>query len=646
MRYKINSASFTDLKGCTGATYIFNSDKVEISGRNGSGKTTAGIGLVLPLTGKDLLGRANPDIRPDFKDESEPHMVLEGDLDGSPITIEMYQKDTRTKKDREAGNPPKISNRYRINSVDKTAAQFKNDLMDKGIDLNLYERLSSPQYYMNLKEADKRKFTFELAGNITDMDVAETLGDDVSAVKQQLGNYTLEEVESMAKRGKKAASARCDAIPEQIVGLEKSLVDIDVDGLKAKLSELSLKVSAKEEELKNISSVTRDSINLKISEIRNQQKDVAQKANQSRMETIYKCQAAYDDLARQYERQCMLTTGMESDLEKVNDEIRSEQIKKAELDENFRKYKDSKFPESKKVCPTCGQPLPADKIAEANATFEKKKEDYLNGLAHDSTTRESKISFLHGQMQDLTKSLTESRQLEKSLEAKCDKAKKALDDAKAIPEENGVSDPEYKKLEDQIADLNMRLKEADEAESKRVQFTEDIQRLKAEMHEFDRELSKEEVNVRTRNLIAELQAEQKQSAQNLANAEAILYQVALINSKKNEMLSDSVNSKFADFIRFKLFDTLKNGEVRDCCVPQIRNEKGEWKDYTSTANNSLRLKADIAILDGFQKHYDMHIPIVIDNAECLDTENLKSISADTQLFLLVVNDKDLEVKSM
>jgi hypothetical protein len=149
------------------------------------------------------------------------------------------------------------------------------------------------------------------------------------------------------------------------------------------------------------------------------------------------------------------------------------------------------------------------------------------------------------------------------------------------------------------------------------------------------------------NQILSLKKEQKDSAQAKADAERILYHCQLISQKKNEMLSESVNSRFPDFIRFKLFDTLKNGEIVNCCKPEIKDENGDWKELGTTANTALEMRAKIAILEGFQNFHDMHVPIIIDNAECLDSNSKKLINANTQLiFLTVVDDLPLTVNKL
>ena len=220
MKVSIRKVTEENFKGMRFRESVFDSDKIDVVGRNGSGKTTLGTACQLPFTKKDLSGKANPELHPDFMEESEPHITLECEMDGKPITIELIQKDTRSKKEREEGTPPKTSNVYRVNGVEKSETAFKADMLERGLNLSLYERLSNPEYFTNLKENDKRKAVFEMVSDISDIDVADSIGEGAAEVRKQLDNYKLEEIDAIAKQNKKKSDALMVSLPEQIKGLE------------------------------------------------------------------------------------------------------------------------------------------------------------------------------------------------------------------------------------------------------------------------------------------------------------------------------------------------------------------------------------------------------------------------------------------
>ena len=51
--FRIDKISISQFKGVIDATYEV-SEKTDICGKNGSGKSTIGLAMVLPMTGKDL----------------------------------------------------------------------------------------------------------------------------------------------------------------------------------------------------------------------------------------------------------------------------------------------------------------------------------------------------------------------------------------------------------------------------------------------------------------------------------------------------------------------------------------------------------------------------------------------------------------
>ena len=80
---RFNDVRFEQFKGVKDASYTFY-NKTDVIGANGTGKSTLGMGLILPFTGKDLSGRSNPEIHPDNMTESEPHITIMRRLTEAP----------------------------------------------------------------------------------------------------------------------------------------------------------------------------------------------------------------------------------------------------------------------------------------------------------------------------------------------------------------------------------------------------------------------------------------------------------------------------------------------------------------------------------------------------------------------------------
>ena len=645
--FTIDKISVSQFKGAPDSTYEV-SKKTDICGKNGSGKSTIGLAMVLPMTGKDLTGRSNPEIHPDSMSESEPHITEECHIDDKPITIEMIQKDTRTKKQIESGAPAKIANKYRINGVDKSATLFKSDLLEKGIDLSLYEKLSSPYYFMNLKENDKRTAVFELASEISDLDVAKAIGAEVLDVTDKLDSYKLEEVEALAKQQKKKASERLDAIPEQIIGLEKGKPEIENEAeLAAKRQRIEATIEAHGKRIEELDKLSPWTIDSEIASIEAKQKALVISANAKRDEKISKIRKALIESKQDLSFVDSEKKSLERQINFKEEDIESRDSSIKKLLEEYEEMKGTKFPDNKTVCPTCGQKLPKDEIDKIKAKWQKDKDFALATMKTDGNNEARLVKKMKTELASMSTHLAELDEQIASSRKLVETNTNALSEAEAIPVSDGTEIPEWKELEAEKESLKQKSAEVENAKAEKVEILTQVATLKSELSDIDRELGKRSVVEHIDREILSLKNEQKESAQAKADAERILYHCQLISQKKNEMLSKSVNSKFPDYIRFKLFDTLKNGEIVNCCKPEIKDENDDWKELGKSANNALEMRAKIAILEGFQNFHNMHVPIIIDNAECLDSDSKRMINADTQLiFLTVVDDLPLTVNKL
>ena len=636
--FRIDKISISQFKGVIDATYEV-SEKTDICGKNGSGKSTIGLAMVLPMTGKDLIGRSNPEIHPDFLSESEPHITIEGAIDGKPITLEMIQKDTRTKKQIDDGAPPKIANKYRINGVDKSATAFKSDLLERGIDLSLYEKLSSPYYFMNLKENDKRVSVFELASEISDLDVAKAIGAEVLDVTDKLDTYRLEEIEALSRQQKKKASERLDAIPEQIIGLEKGKPEIENEAeLNAKRQRIEATIEAHGEKIKELDKLSPWTIDSQIASIEAKQTAIVTSANAERQEEISKKRKLYNESCSKLTSVKDEIASLERQMSMKESDINRDEATMNDLLKEYEDLKAEEFPEDKTVCPTCGQKLQKEKIASLKAEWESRKADKVDKMKTNGNQYAKRIKAMKTELAAVSAYLAEVKTMQKDAEKAVKASEEAFNKANETPSVDGSSIPEWKALEVEKAELQKKSEEVEKAKAEKVEILTAVATLKSDLSDIDRELGKRSVVEHIDNQILSLKKEQKDSAQAKADAERILYHCQLISQKKNEMLSESVNSRFPDYIRFKLFDTLKNGEIKDCCIPLVQNENGQWKEVGKTANTALEMRAKLAILQGFQDFYDLHLPIIVDGASEIDTENKKRIQMNTQLIFLSVKD--------
>ena len=96
--------------------------------------------------------------------------------------------------------------------------------------------------------------------------------------------------------------------------------------------------------------------------------------------------------------------------------------------------------------------------------------------------------------------------------------------------------------------------------------------LNSQLKDVEAKISQLQNNVNIDEKIAELQALTLEYEQSKADAEKILYQVDLVNKKKNELCEEEINKNFT-MVKFKLFDYQKNGEYKESCIPMSLDNK-------------------------------------------------------------------------
>ena len=631
---------------CFGDSDYKLSKRTDVVGRNGSGKTSIGMGLVLPFTGKDLYGRSNPEVHPDFMAESEPHITLNCTIDRKPVVIEWFQTDIRTKRQKEEGAPVRIANKFRINSVDMSQSAFKKKMLEYGIDLDEYEKLTSTSYFGSLKEADKRALIFQLANNdLTDSDICKQI--DAPELLKELANFDLTEVEAMQKNIKREASNKIDSLPEQIKGLESAKPTDDFSILREnrKIAENAIKDLQDQIDSFTDHSAENAKILDEIRKLNNKFTEAVTAENFRRASGAEEARTVLADTKQKCREQSAKVQNLEFEFNRKRTVYTEMVTRKNDMLAEYAEKKKEKFPADKKICPTCGQALPQDQVQSRKAEWEENHKNEIDDMAKRGNSLAKDISVLAKNIEDEESVLNAEREKLYGFEEEVRTAEQKLQEASNFVRTDGSDLEECKSILREVEALKNRIYDDSKDREKIEELKNNIGNLQYEISELDKQLGRESVIASIDAQIAEKQEEQREAAQNLANAEHILYQIQMLNMKKNELLSESVNRHFHN-VRFKLFRTQKNGEVVNCCIPEVRSEDGKWKDYYSIANNALRVMADIEILAGLQEFYCTWVPIVVDNAESMDIRNRMDINADTQVITLSVSEDDLTIKNI
>lgn len=677
MKAALKSLHLENFKGTKDKTYEFGKS-TRVSGMNRIGKTTIATAWFWLLADKNYELVSNPNIRPDDVEECVPTVTAVLDVDGKEITIAKMQK-------RKVGNPGAngiskvtFTNTYEINSVPKTERDFKADLEELGLSFDNFLVCSHPDVFtkdlsQKNKQDNMRKYLFAMSHSKTNIEIAH-MNKDTADVAKLLESYKFEEIEAMNNASKKKAVEQLDAIPNQIIGLEKAKVDVDVAEQELAKAELERKITEVDQKIVGagnaVESLRQEEMQLQFDMsviTQNMSRELSAKRRE-----LENSLENYDPVVENIRKNISKTEGQISDntkaiadadaeRKKLGEQYNAEKVKV--FDETYCLFDAKKwvFDESTTVCSLCGQKLPEDKIEQLKADFERRKEEAREDAMRK--LRDAKNNFVaqkNSNLEEIKKKGFVQKDLIDELTRKNADLQVVIDDLK---EQEKVAAARKEELSKQLAEipeeadytqneeyvtLNTRHNEV-LAEIERLQAADDAELvaslkiekadLRSQLEEVNKIIAQAANNIRIDEQIADMQKKQREYEQAKADAEKILHQLKEVSKRKNALLVEEINQHFG-IVSWKLFDYQKNGEYKEVCVPMV-----DGKEFGVTTNTGREIQAKLDICNSFQKFFDMHVPIFLDGAESLNDEYIPAV--DTQLILLTVTeDKQLKVEGL
>lgn len=637
----IKSLHLENFKGVKSATYQFDGKDASVIGQNGAGKTTLFTAYMWLMTDKDSDLKSNPNIRPLDTEECTPRVEVVFDIDGKEVTAAKIQKCTVKKSKTGGADTVSLSNSYEVNSVEYGERDFKKKMAEYGFDFDLFLPLSHPDVFTSQKSADMRKVLFGMASEKTDKEIAD-MTDGAADVAEMLTNYTAEEVKAMQnatlRKIREEYGKDGEILRAKIEGMEQSKTDIDVAELELQKNALNEQIDdnkAKQEdalkvleeqqkasdgildlkfELNDLQRKANEELEKQRRELRNEESDLCHRADREKSDIGYKktqihnCELHIKDLA--------------SDLEKAREEYTAKE--KMEFDENDL------------TCKMCGQLYPEEKAVEIRMNFLNRKNDVLHEVAVKGNSIKDE---LQKEKDILEKCKKELETLEKGLEEKTERIEKVREKMRQLPDSIDIfSLPEVQEIQRQIAEKEQAMNKGNSAEEIRQQLKDDGEDLQSQLTEIEKQLALAQHNIEIDEQITDLRKKQGEYEQNKANCERILDQLDMVSKRKNELLTDEVNSHFK-LVKFRLFDYLKNGNVVDDCEPMI-----DGKSLKDHSNGALRVLAKLDILSGLQSFYCQHYPVFADDFSLVTDNTERRIDMDCQLIKLVAEKGVRELK--
>ena len=528
---------------------------------------------------------------------------------------------------------------------------------------------SNPKPFLDTLQksaAESRKVLEKMSG----FDIAQFMEENpqYAHVKEITKGHSVEDTLKKLRKELNAQKKKVDAKNTEIAyETNRSVEAEDTSSLESKKQELNTELSRLEEQEQILEDSAKgyDSLSYEIRGLKSSKDGLVSKADKELKDKKAVIMNVYYDLAKnKIEKESAIRMlGMELD-----NHIKAGQQAKADLDRARQDYPRIKemewddsglkaieaetFNDSDTICPTCGQELPEEQVAELKASFEEKKKFRIETELTKKETWESvKQNQLKGTCDlgnsasaKLKKTNEEINKLQSEISTAQDEVAELT---KQIEEEQSkftelpesvdmTNDEEYLAVTARIAELEEKLKSFDDVPGKKQELRIQISNVMKQISNVDADIKIAQAAVTEKEKrIAELKEELKSLGQVQADIEKNIDTVLNFSIQKNKALAEKINPFFHHF-QFSFLDyTIEGNPVETCKM--ICN----GIDYNSGLNHSDKILCEVDLLNGLQEMNGLNLPLWIDDSESIDKSRIPML--DRQMIVLRVTDGDLKV---
>lgn len=658
---KIKSLGLESFKGHKSLLVNFNELQTIISGENRIGKSTVLDAFLWSLFGKDAFGRTNFEITPiiDGVKDTKIDSIVVNTLEINGVEVELkrvfHPQWVRKTGELEAKLTGYTTD-YFINTVSKSATEYKN-FVKEICDEEIFKLITSTAAFFNLKWEKQRSFLFEIAGTVSDQELA-SYKPEFQALLDLLTNKSLVDF-------KKELSARKKRLKEELEKINPSIQTAKRLTPEAKdFASIEVEVKLIEEEIKKVDSAIVERNNLKgdaleeekkekIAELKRQQAIILKKEEEQAeqdfnniIKELKETNAEVVNIDKNMIRRFDYIKEQQKQVQYSSNQIEDSTLEKGEL---LLKWKEVSAREYKQaedgcfICPAfnhkCQDQTALTKAKESEG---KGKESFLAAKAKElelikvrGTEIADRIKSFKQIKEDLEKEIISQNDLVVQLESlkkglvikskELSEIKKEVVIAEEIAEWNG--------LQFQINTLQAQMPQKEVIDnsdlvSKKAQLIVKRDNLKSQL--ADREtIKKHEAEV------ARLEAEGRLLAQKIAEAEGQEFTAMEFSKMRTQEAEKRINSRF-EVCNFTLFEYTYEGGESETCIPT--NKKGV---PISATNTEEKINAGLDIIRTLSEFYNIKAPVFIDCAESVNS--FINIFAQ-MVYLKVSKEKVLTVK--
>ena len=650
MKIQLKKLILKDFKGIKNLEIDF-SEKTNISGDNATGKTTVFDAYSWLLWGKDSLNKKDYEIKPYDVNNEVVHNLESGvtgvfDIDGKEIKFERIYKEVWSKK--RGSNAETFTGNttdFLINDVPMKKKEYEDEI-GKIVTEDEFNLLSNPIYFNTiLDKKERRDILLSLVKDVNIDDVKEA---NKELENLDLSNYTIQEIQAMAKASCKKINDKLKEIPARIDELEKTKTTEDFAELEKEKESFKKEIEDLDKKLAGSRNISED-LDKKykqIADVKNQIIKINTDFEDGKKEKLKDLEEAALDIGRkitmgQFEINNIRKSNelLESDLKAKTESLNRNKKNLSDMRIKWGEIQKKKF-DGSLSCPTCGKEFDEDKKEEVLKHFNLEKSRQLEMISESGKEINKSVSFFNEQIEALDKTIKEE-------EAKVEKLSKALKKHMQDKEEVQGQIEKVKSLTlcdkkaEEIKSLENNIKIIEEeiasiGKEDNTQILEQKKTYNERLEELNSKLSNQGLNAELDEKIKKYMEEEKELGKEFEIQQEKLYLCDEYIKTYTHLVSDKINSLFTK-VEFKLFDTQINGGV-------VETAEATYKGVPyGSLNSAAQINAGLDVINSLSKHYDKKIPIFVDNAESVN----ELVKTESQLITLTVNKlKNLKIENL
>lgn len=631
-------------------TVEFTDKNTFICGGNGTGKTTLQDAFLWLLFGKDSTNRADTNFNiKTLGEDGKPILHLVHSVTG---VLSINGRDVELQRNYvekwgsgvNAGVLQNHATEFYLNGVKlKTKKEYDAEVAAI-LPEDVFRMITNPLYFPTMKAQDQKAMLLEMAGNVTNEEVA-NINPKFQELISLISGRTLEQLAKEIAPKKSAIKDELKGIPGRIDSVRDAMpesedwavLEKEIADKKEKIKDIDSQLADKskqiEAEFKAKSELQKQIGNKKLAKSQ-RENEIRQNANKSYHDVLdniskleYQVKSKDAEISRKQEEHSRIKANIEA----LNNDLEVLRGKFYAIDAETLQYPEGAF-----ICPTCKRELEVEDIQakqqELQDNFNLNKANRLKAVQNEGKEKAAKVEELKKQCSIIQATITQLSNEKEILVHNINECKGNM------PEEQDtqkiiLSDPTWLSLSNEIVDLENQLK----AEAKPIDTTE-LKEAKAilseAIDELNKKLGKRDTIERSNKVIEDLEDRRDKNNEALAEQERLEFLVQDFQKEKDNKLMERINGMFS-LVKFSFISEKLNGNEAITCFCSVDGVP------FADVNNASKINAGLDIINAICRSVGITAPIFIDNRESVND----LIPTMSQVINLVVSkDKSLMIR--